>query len=179
MAVTYNRSRPARDQRRVWRDDKDCERLTRREYEAVECLLGAISYVAIAKDDLTKTLERIPHGMKRINMALGAIRSIADDIIGTVPVRQCKQLQNVMNDMEIRMVPKSTPSKTSVVLDASVAMELTDAAKIKCRECTMDGRQAMKCSLYKLLEGIVPLMDYGDGMMCPYALAEWEEKSNT
>lgn len=175
--IVFNRNRQ-RDERRVWLDDKDCIRLTKPEYEAVRCLLGAVSYLAHARDVLYKgqCLARIPHGDKRINLTLGGLRSIADDIIGTVTVKQCKQLRNTMKDMDMRMVPKVTPMSTNVVMEESIAMELTDLARVACRECTRDGRSCLKCALYTDMEATTPLSDYGDGSLCPYALTEWASK---
>ena len=46
--------------KRVWLREEDCERLNRGEFEAVRCLLGAVSYTAHARDDLQKRLECIP-----------------------------------------------------------------------------------------------------------------------
>lgn len=55
--------RPAElSEKRVWMEEKDCERLNRGEFEAVRCLLGAVSYTAHARDDLQKRLECIPGG---------------------------------------------------------------------------------------------------------------------
>ena len=65
--------------------EEDCERMNRGEYEAMRCLLGAVSYVAHANDDLGKRLDCIPSGRQRMNMMLGGIRAIADDLIGTMP----------------------------------------------------------------------------------------------
>ena len=166
----------APDPRRVWLDEKDCERMTRHEFEAVRCLLGAVTYIAEASKDLQKRLGCIPSGKQRMAMAKGAVNALANDLVGTMTVSQCKQMQNVMNDMEIRMVPKMTPKITNVIMSKENAMVLIDSAKAKCALCAAGGDEIRKCPLYQVLEAIVPLEDYGDGLICPYVLAEWEDK---
>lgn len=163
------------DPRRVWWDEKDCERMTRREFEAMRCLLGAVSYIAHASDDLQKRLESIPAGRKRLAMAKGAINAVANDIIGTMTVAQCKQMENTMKDMDMRMVPRMTPSNRNVLMTVEHAKTLVDSAKAKCNLCAASGDEIRACPLYQTLEAITPLEHYGDGLLCPYALAEWEE----
>lgn len=164
------------DPRRVWWDEKDCERMTRHEFQAVQSLLGAVSYIADASEDLQKRLECIPAGKKRMAMAKGAVTAIANDIIGTMTVSQCRQMQNVMKDMDMRIVPKMTPKITNVIMSKENAMVLIDSAKARCALCTAGGDEIRRCPLYQVLEAIVPLEDYGDGLICPYVLAEWEDK---
>ena len=161
--------------KRIWLEDADCERLNRGEYEAVRCLLGAVSYTAHASEDLKKRLECIPSGRERMNMTLGGIRAIVDDIIGTIPVGQCKQLRNTMNDMEIRIVPKLAAMSQNVILEKDVAKGLIDAAMEKCRGCVETNEGGRKCALYKVLESFLPLNDYDNGLLCPYAVSEWAE----
>ena len=54
----------APDPRRVWLDEKDCVRLTRTEFEALRYMLGAVNYLAKAKDVLQggPCLKRVPMG---------------------------------------------------------------------------------------------------------------------
>ena len=163
----------ARDPRRVWWEDQDCERLTRREFETVRCLLGAVSYTAHARDDLQKRLECIPGGRQRMNMVLGGLKAIADDLIGTVPVGQCQQIRNTMQDFEMRFVPKLASMSQNVILEKELAQQLIDIAMEKCHGCVEDGESCRKCALYKVLEGMMPLDSYG-GMLCPYSVSEWE-----
>jgi len=53
-------------------------------------------------------------------------------------------------------------------------VKLVDMAREKCKGCVEDGNGARQCELYRFLEVTSPMEDYGDGLMCPYALAEWE-----
>lgn len=161
--------------KRVWLADEDCRRLSRGEFEATRCLLGAVNYAAHAKDDLQKRMEMIPHGKERMAMVLGGLKAIADDLIGTLPVGQCKQIRNTMNDMEMRMVPKLSRMSTNVILEKDVAKGLVDAAMEKCHGCVEGPEEGMKCPLYKVLESFLPLDSYENGMLCPYSMSEWKE----
>ena len=55
------------------------------------------------------------------------------------------------------------------------AKDLMDCARWQCHDCVNSGEEARGCRLYKLLESTTPADDYGDGMVCPYALAEWKD----
>lgn len=168
--------RPANlSEKRVWLPEEDCERLNRGEFEAVRYLLGAVSYAAHANDDLQKRLECVPYGRQRLAMALGGMKAIADDLIGTVPRGQCKQLRNTMADMEIRMVPKMASMSQNVIFEKDLAKGLIDAAMEKCHGCVEDSVNCRKCSLYKVLEGMLPLDNYDHGLLCPYSVSEWED----
>lgn len=168
--------RPAElSSKRVWLDDADCERLNRGEFEALRCLLGAVNYTVRAKEDLQKRLECVPGGRSRMAMILGGLKAVADDIIGTIPAGQCKQIRNTMLDMEMRMVPKKTPMSQNVILEKDVAKALIDIAMEKCRGCVEDEESCRRCALYQVLEGFLPLDNYDNGMLCPYSLSEWKD----
>ena len=155
--------------------EDDCERLNRDEMQAVRWTLAAVNSVAQAQEPLQKRLEYIPNGKNRWRLLLGQLRAITNDIIGTVPYKQCVNIKNVMNDMELRLVPKFTRGETRVVMDAADLAYLIDAAKRDmCAGCILTGEECRKCELYKILSAISPLKDYGNGMICPYNLAEWE-----
>lgn len=162
-------------EKRVWLDENECERMNRAEFEATRCLLGAISYTANARDDLDKRMRQIPHGRQRMSMILGGLRSLADDLIGTMPVGQCRQMRNTMEDMEMRMVPKMTSTSTNVILEKDVAKGLVDAAMEKCHGCVEGPEEGKKCPLYKVLESFLPLDTYEGGMLCPYSMSEWKD----
>ena len=161
--------------KRIWLQEEDCKRLNRAEFEALRCLLGAVNYTAIARDDLQKRMEAIPGGKQRMNMTLGGLKAIADDLIGTVPRGQCKQIRNTMQDMEMRMVPKMASMSRNVILDKDIAKGLVNAAMEKCHGCVEDQEECRKCPLYKVLESFLPLDHYDGGMLCPYSVSEWED----
>jgi len=160
---------------RVWLEDDESIRLNRGEYEAVRCLLGAVNYAAHANDDLQKRLMIIPGGQQRMTDALQELRNITDDVIGTIPVGQCRQLKNTMTDMDIRMVPKLAPMSRNVILDKDTAKELIDIAMERCHGCVEGPEDGRKCALYKVLEGFLPLDSYDNGMLCPYSMSEWKD----
>lgn len=161
--------------KRVWLKEEECDRLNRSEFEAVRCLLGAVSYTAHANEDLQERMGTIPYAKQRMAMILGGLRAIADDVIGTVPRGQCKQLRNTMQDMEMRMVPKMMSMSQNVILEKDIAKGLVDAAMEKCHGCVEGPEEGMKCPIYKVLESFLPLESYENGMLCPYSMSEWKE----
>ena len=155
--------------------DEDCERLNRVEMQAVRMMLAALSTAAYAKDDLKERLECVPDGNKRFRLALGGLRAVCDDVIGTVSRSQCKQIYGTMKDFEMRLLPKMTPGTTNIIMTKDQGKDLLECARWKCHDCVEDGEACRQCKLYKLLEAITPMDSYGDGLICPYALAKWEE----
>lgn len=155
--------------------EEQCVRMKRSEYEALRCLLGAVSYTAHANDDLKDRVLMIPHGKRRMAMVLGGIRALANDLIGTIPVGQCKQIRNTMKDMDMRMVPKLSAMSQNVILEKDIAKGLVDAAMEKCKTCVESPEESLKCPLYKLLESFLPLDTYDNGMLCPYSTSKWED----
>ena len=155
--------------------DEDCERLNRTEMQAVRMMLAALSVAAYAEDDLKKRLECVPAGNRRMKMAVGGLRSVVNDLIGTISRNQCKQIYGTMRDFEMRLLPKLTPWSTNIIMTKDQGKELLDCARWQCHDCVKDGEEARKCKLYQLLEATTPMDDYGNGMLCPYALAEWRD----
>lgn len=155
--------------------EEDCERLNRFEMQAVRMVLAAASIAAYSQEDLKDRLECIPYGNQRMRLAVGGIRALADDIVGTISVAQCRQIYGTMKDFEMRLVPKLTPASTNVIMTKEQAKDLMDCARWQCHDCVNSGEEARGCRLYKLLESTTPADDYGDGMVCPYALAEWKD----
>lgn len=154
--------------------EEDCERLNSTEMRAVRWSLAAENSVSYAQRDLEKRLECIPEGKRRWRLMLGQLRALCNDLIGTIPVKQCKTIRNVMNDMELRMVPKGTKHDTRVVLDAKdLGYLVTLAKKEMCTSCILTDDECRRCELYKILEIAVPLDDYGDGTICPYNMLNW------
>ena len=153
----------------------DRERLTRTEMHCMQWMMNVPSTLAYAKDDLAQRLTSVPAGKQRLNMLLGQACSLIRDISGTIPEKQRNHLVNLAKDMEVRIVPKMTPPKVSVVLSKADAVELVDAAQIKCSRCAEFNETSEKtCRLRKILEVAVPLENYS-GLICPYSKAEWED----
>lgn len=156
--------------------DDQCERLTRTEMHSVQWLLNAVSTLRYAETDLKKRLDCVPSGNQRLKLCIGQLGSLLRDVLGTVSDKQRRQIRNTAQDMEVRLVPKMTSQKTSIVLDEETAKELVDAAQAKCRwDCVPDLDGSRECKLCRILEAVVPLENY-DSMSCPYWRAEWEDK---
>lgn len=168
---------PDPDPRRVCLPEEQCERMTRSEMSVVRALLPLLSYCAHGKRDLEKRLKngQIPHGWPRYCAALGAINAIITDIMGTTTKAQARQIWNTTVDMDVQIVPKSIPVGRNVIMDLQTAKDLTDCAREKCKLRTEDGESCRQCKLYQVMETTTPMDDYGNGLMCPYSLAKWEE----
>ena len=110
-----------------------------------------------------------------MRLAVGGLRAICDDLVGTIRRSQCQQIWGTMKDFEMRLLPKLTPGSTNIVLTKEEGKQLLDCARWKCHDCIEDGESCRQCQLYKLLEATTPMDDYGDGMICPYSLAEWRD----
>ena len=150
-------------------------RLTRTETQCIQWLMNAMSSFRYAADDLKDRLETVPDGPGRIRELNDFSGKLLTDIAETIPEKQRRHLINMARDMEVRLVPKLTPKNVTVVLTKDEATELVDAAQERCRHCAEFAEDSEKCGLRKILEVIVPLEKYG-GMICPYSLAEWEDK---
>ena len=158
--------------------EEDCERLNRPEMQALRWVIAALNSVALAEKDLQKRLECVPEGQVSYRLMLGQLRALCNDMIGTIPVKQCKQIKNVMDDMELRMIPKYTTNKNQVVMgvdDVSYIVSHAQRDEELCQTCIMDGNECRSCKMYQILESVAPLEDYGSGMMCPYN-GDWFEK---
>lgn len=156
--------------------ENERERVTRTEMHTLQWLLNALSSLCYAEDDLKSRLECVPNGRQRLKLNIGQLRSLLRDLFGTIPERQRRQIQNAANDMEVRLVPKMTPRKISLVLEEETAKELVNAAQAKCRyDCVPDLDGDRNCELCKILEAVIPLEKY-DSATCPYWHAEWEDK---
>ena len=155
--------------------DDQCERLVRNEMTAVRMLLAALSTTLYAQKDLAARLECVPDGNRRMRLAVGGLRAICDDLVGTISRSQCQQIWGTMKDFEMRLLPKLTPGSTNIIMTKEQGKQLLDCARWKCHDCIEDGESCRKCELYKLLEATTPMDDYGNGMICPYSLAEWRD----
>lgn len=155
--------------------DEQCERLNRTEMQSVRWMLAALNSCIYAQRDLDKRLEMIPNGKTRFRLMLGQIRAICNDLVGTTPKGQCKQIKNTMNDMDLRLVPKMAPVGNRVVVDVHDLHYIVSHAQKDeelCQTCVRTGDECKECQLYRILEAIAPLEDWGSGMICPYG-GDW------
>ena len=157
--------------------EEDCERLNRKQMGAVLRMYNLLSDESYFSEDMVPRLECIPNGVRRMHMALGMMKSIVNDITGTIPVQQCKRIQSTMNDYESRLVPKYTPTHTSIVLGKDQGKALIDFARAECKTCVKDSEECRKCPLYILLEAVIPCDDYSEfgSMLCPYSNSTWAD----
>lgn len=151
------------------------ERLRRGEFEAVRGLLAALNYAAHAQDDLKDRVDSVTNGKARITVLVEGLRAFTDELLDTVPTGQCRQLRNTMLDLEIRMVPKRTPATQNVIMEKDLAKALVDKAMEKCRDCVEGPEAATGCDVYKILESLVPLDSYDNGLLCPYNMSTWKD----
>ena len=155
--------------------NEQCERLTRNEMAAIRMVLILASEMSYAKDDLAKRLDIVPDGKSRMDNVLEETLSLFKDLLGTVSDKQRKTLKNSAMDYEIRLVPKMSPESSSIAVSKTDLTNLIDCAKERCKYCTLDGNDARRCELYKILETIIPLDDYSMDIACPYAFTEWSK----
>lgn len=155
--------------------NEQCRRLNHSEMLAVRWVLNMASELNMAKGDLAHLLDAVPNGKSRMNMLVGQVNALFTDILGVVSDNQRQVLRNSARDYAVKLVPKVMTTKSYVALDKADFQELVTSAKNKCKYCPLDGKEALKCSLYKLLEAYVPLDDYGNSdISCPYAYEEWK-----
>ena len=173
--MKYKMTRRERDSRRVWWDEKDCERLTRNEYHSLQAMYVTLHFASLGAEDLSRRLECIPYGNVRMRLALGCLRALVEDVIGTMTLKQAKMLRNTLDDTDVRIMPKATPRMINVLTPKETYMELVTCAKEKCKDCSLDDVACRNCRLYQILEATVPLDDYGNGMLCPYNQLDWAE----
>ena len=148
--------------------------ITRNEKIALMFLMNATSAIQDSVSDLKKRLEKIDGGEQMMKDLAELSVNLLTEIRRTIPENQRVSLNNVSKDMEMRLVPKATPSKTTVVVQKEDFRSLVDAAQVKCRECTDSNEESRECGLCKLLKVVVPLENYGSTFLCPYNMAGWE-----
>lgn len=151
----------------------DAVRLTRDEKMGMIMLAYVATVAEDLKKDIWKRLEMIDNGAERLNTITELLNGLMKDLRPTMPLNQRMNLSNTMEDYEVRLTPKATPSKTTVVMQKEEFRELVDKARVACRECSETDEDCEKCELYQLLTVILPLEDYHYGLLCPYNLGEW------
>ena len=148
--------------------------ITRQEKMSILFLMNTVSAMMDSREELKDRVSRIEGGQELMNEMVDSSEQLLTEIRKTIPTSQRVSLNNISNDMEMRMVPKMTPSKTTVLVQKEDFRQLVDAAQVKCRECTDDSVQCRQCGLFKLLQSVVPLEKYDGTFLCPYNMAGWE-----
>lgn len=152
----------------------DAVRLNRSEKQS----MIVMAYVATVFDDMRKELagrlEMVEDGPKRMDALSKDADDLLDGLRKTIPTNQRMSIQRTIEDYEMRLVPRATPSRTTVVMTQDEFKSLVDAARVKCRECTEDDKTCGRCELFKLLTVVLPLDEYEGWMLCPYNMGEWK-----
>ena len=151
----------------------DAVRLNRGEKISVLFLSHAASVLDDLVNDLAERMKMVEGGQDRVQKLAEEANSLLHDVRMTIPENQRMNLQHTVEDYEIRMTPKLTPSITNVVVQKEEFRTLVDAARVKCTECTDSCEECEKCELFKLLTVILPLESYDGTMLCPYNLGVW------
>lgn len=155
--------------------EEDRERMRRDEMNAMVYMQCAIAAMGYCWKDLRNRLEYIPAGVQRFKMAMGAMKSIFDDLHETLPTKSERRMSTISHDFKIVLVPKPTSEPQKLVLDRDDAIALMEATIYRCKDCVKSDEEARKsCRLYSILETYMPLNDYGDGLMCEYGKRQIE-----
>ena len=157
----------------VYPTREDAVDLNRREKTCLLFLMNTVSTLIDSKTDLAKRLEMVENGPERMAFLADDSIRILNEIRQTIPEKQRANLMATATDYEMRLVPKATPSKTSVVLQKEELRTLIDAAQIKCMDCTDTFEESAKCNLCKLLKTHLPMDTYEGTYLCPYNGREW------
>lgn len=136
--------------------------------------MNTVSSMMDSREELKDRVSRIEDGPELMDTMVDSSEKLLTEIRRTIPEDQRVSINNISKDMEMRMVPKMTPSKTTVLVQKEDFRQLVDAAQVKCRECTDDSEQCKACGLFKLLKNVVPLERYDGTFLCPYNMAGWE-----
>lgn len=151
---------------------KDAWDLNRHEKMALTFLMNATSALIDAKSDLKNRVEKL--GMAdRLDKLADEAMELLTAVRTTIPEKQRTSLMHTSMDYEMRLTPKMTPAKTSVVLMKEEMRTLVDAAQAACLECTGTFEDSAKCNLCQLLKTILPMDSYEGTFLCPYNGREW------
>lgn len=165
MRITKEMLSPSRD---------DAVRLTRQEKMAMIVLAYVATVFEDVKAELSDRLGMVEHGPSAMEELSEKTDRLLNELRLTIPVNQRLNLQNTANEYEIRLTPKATPSKTTVIMQKDEFKELVDLARARCVDCMETDTACGKCKLFQLLTVLLPLDDYHDGMLCPYNMGEWK-----
>ena len=148
--------------------------VTRPEKLSILFLMNTVSSMMDSREELRDRVSRIDGGAEMMDTMCEVSEKLLTEIRRTIPEKQRHNINNISKDMEMRMVPKATPSKTMVLMQKEEFRELVDAAQEKCLLCTDDSEECKACKLYQILTVVLPLDLYEAGNLCPYNMAGWE-----
>ena len=153
---------------------EDAWPVTRSEKLSILFLMNTVSAMMDSREELKDRVSRINGGPEMMETMCEVSERLLTEIRMTIPTAQRHNINNISKDMEMRMVPKATPSKTMVLMQKEEFRELVDAAQEKCLLCTDDSEECKACKLYQILTVVLPLDRYEAGNLCPYNMAGWE-----
>lgn len=153
---------------------EDAWNVTRPEKLSILFLMNTVSAMMDSREELKDRVSRIEGGTEMMNTMCEVSEKLLNEIRRTIPTDQRHNINNISKDMEMRMVPKATPSKTNVMMQKEEFRALVDAAQEKCILCTDDNEACKQCNLFQLLTVILPMDRYDVGHLCPYNMAGWE-----
>ena len=153
---------------------EDAWDVKRQEKLSILFLMNTVSAMMDSRDELADRISKIDGGRELMDTMVESSEKLLTEIRRTIPEDQRRSINNISKDMEMRMVAKMTPMKTTVLVQKDDFKTLVDAAQIKCRECTDDSEQCKTCELFRLLKIVVPLETYEGTFLCPYNMAGWE-----
>lgn len=151
------------------------KRLVRSEMVMVRRLAAFLSDLLHWSDDMQSRLDLVDGGKDTFNRILKDTTDLFNDVIKTVPNAQRASILNSMSDFKVTLQPVLTPESQSVLMTKKDARSLYDMAQERCKGCVNGTKEAEKCPVYHLMLANVPLENYGNDLICPYSIAEWEE----
>lgn len=151
----------------------DAVRMNRSEKMSMIVLAYIATVFDETRDELSERLGMLPDGKERMQSLSEETDTLLQELRMTIPMNQRMNLQNTACDFEIRLTPKASPTKTTVIMQKDEFKELVDCAREKCAICVEDDESCEKCKLFQLLTCILPVDDYHGQTLCPYNLGEW------
>lgn len=153
---------------------KDAMRLTRNEKLAMLWMYQVDTVLNDVAVELSGRLGMVDGGEERLKRIAEETDQLIEDLRVTIPENQRMNIHHTAKDCEMRLAPKATPQKTSIVMQKEEYRTLVDFARARCQDCTEDDVSCGKCELYQLLTVITPLDDYHSVFLCPYNLGKWK-----
>ena len=149
------------------------KRFVKYESDLMKRSMAFLGHLLDVQDDMQSRLGMIENGPERWNELTNRTTELVTDMLSTCPPSQRTRLVNGIRDYKIELLPIHTPMDTKVMLPREQVKKLVDLAKYRCQSCTDSEKEAEKCPLYQWLIAEVPTDIQGNGLLCPYNLADW------
>lgn len=152
---------------------EDAVRLNRQEKMGMITLAYVATCLEDMQEEMQDRLGMIEDGPERLKRVAEETDKLLNELRLTIPINQRMNLQNTAQEYEVRLTPKATPGKTTVVMHKDEFKEMVDYARAMCMDCMLNETECEKCNLFQMLTVLLPLDDYKNGMLCPYNMGEW------